>query len=85
MSACRPVASTSVATTFSASSPRAISVTSAPACASATAVARPIPEPAPVTMATLPDNAAIDASSAIDLIGQHNGAGVAPVSPIRVR
>ena len=52
--ACTPSARTSSATAFSRASLRAISATFAPCFASASAVARPMPEDAPVTMAFFP-------------------------------
>src|SRR5215470_5069440 len=52
--ALRPAAVTSSAVSASPSAVRAMRATSAPACASATAIARPIPRDAPVTKAVLP-------------------------------
>src|SRR5215475_15172862 len=52
--ALRPAAVTSSAVSASPSALRATRATSAPACASATAIARPIPREAPVTKAVLP-------------------------------
>jgi len=54
MTARPPIASISRFVSASFSSPRATSTTRAPASASFSAVARPMPDDAPVTTATLP-------------------------------
>ena len=53
-SARRPTAATAAATSRRSDSVRAASTTSAPASARPTAIPRPMPSPAPVTMATFP-------------------------------
>src|SRR5215475_7963380 len=59
----RPSDSISAATSFSASALRAVTTTSAPACANAIDIARPSPRLAPVTKQTRPSSSdLLDAS-----------------------